>query len=267
MNPAEIIFNAVRFAYHPDGWSLCVPKLRMGQERVTCIIGPNGSGKSTLLRLAAGILTPHEGSVRLGSEDIGAIPRRMLARRIGFLPQEAPPLFDVSVDTLTRMGRYSHTGWIGTMTENDHRAVNEALAQTNMQQLRGRPLSHLSGGERRRALIASVLAQEPSVLLLDEPTAALDLHHAARVIRLLARSGPPGRSVIIVTHDINLAALYADRLILVVAGRIAADGPPADVITDAIIREAYGEDIIVAPHPESGAPMAIARSGGHARNN
>ena len=97
MNPAEIIFNAVRFAYHPDGWSLCVPKLRMGQERVTCIIGPNGSGKSTLLRLAAGILTPHEGSVRLGSEDIGAIPRRMLARRIGFLPQEAPPLFDVSV--------------------------------------------------------------------------------------------------------------------------------------------------------------------------
>lgn len=252
--------QGARFSYGANGWALEIDRLRLGSERMTCIVGPNGSGKSTLLRLAAGVLAPVAGTVLLDGRPLAGTARRVIARRVGFLPQESPPLFDYSVEMVARMGRYAHVTWTGALAASDRRAVQDSLAAVDMEPLRHRSLSQISGGERRRALIASVLAQEPGMLLLDEPTAALDIHHAVAVMRLLARLAAAGRAaVVIVTHDLNLAALFGDRLILVAGGRIFADGAPADVIREDTIRESYGEDILVRAHPETGGPMVIPR--------
>jgi len=254
-----IELEGTQFRYADNGWALDIPHLRLGEERVSCIVGPNGSGKSTLLRLAAGMLQPGQGTVRLDGRPLADMPRRAIARRIGFLPQESPPLFDYSVEMVAQMGRYAYVGWTGALAEPDRRAVDRALAAVDMNALRGRRLSHLSGGERRRALIAAVLAQEPGILLLDEPTASLDIHHAAAVMRLLSGPSTDGRAVVIVTHDINLAALFAERILILAKGRIVADGPPRQIVRKAVIRQVYGDEILVSEHPETGEPMIVAR--------
>lgn len=247
------------FRYAEAGWSLDIPELRLGTQSLTCIVGPNGAGKSTLLRLAAGILKPDTGDVRLAGKSLCGIPRRMIARQLGFLPQETPPLFDYSVETVVRMGRYAHTGWLSEPDAEERHAVDAALAAVGLEAMRERPLSRLSGGERRRALIAAVLAQTPGILLLDEPTAALDIHHAVAVMRLLASLGNSGRSVVIVTHDLNLAAMFAERLLVLVEGRVIADGPPGQVVCNAVLQQAYGQDVLVLEHPETGGPLVVAR--------
>lgn len=260
MNKTLIHFNGISFTYGENGWNLSIPDLMLGQERITCIVGPNGSGKSTLLRLAAGILSPPEGEILLGDTSLAGMSRRSIARRIGFLPQETPPLFDYTVRMVTTMGRYPHSDWIGTLTDTDRQAISTALNAVEMDELQNRALSHLSGGERRRAMIAAVLAQQPQLMLLDEPTASLDIHHAAAVMRLVAGfENNNGPKVVLVTHDINLAALFADRLIILRSGKIAADGTPAKVITQEIMEQTYGEDLLVRSHPEGGAPMVVAR--------
>lgn len=259
-NNNSIVFREVRFFYFSEeNWSINVHDLSIDPNCVTCIVGQNGSGKSTLLRLAAGILHPIHGSVEFNGVALERLQRRELARHIAFLPQEVQPLFDYTVETVIEMGRYIHTGWTGALTEIDRRAVKQALEAVDLSTLRKRPFSRLSGGERRRALIASVLAQESTMLLLDEPTASLDIHHATAVMRLLASSGSNGKGVVIVTHDINLASLFADRIILLINGHIAADGSPADVIREDYIRQAYGDDVIVRKHPETGGPLVLAR--------
>ena len=160
------------------------------------------------------------------------------------------------------MGRYAHLHGIGIMTEEDRDAVERALAAVDLAALRKRPLSHLSGGERRRALIASVLAQEPDLLLVDEPTSSLDLHHALSLMRLLSRFGPEGPAVVLVTHDINLAALFGERLLLLIDGRVRADGTSEDVVRPEILAQAYGDDVLVEAHPETGGPMVVLRRDG-----
>lgn len=257
-----IVFQGTQFAYGENGWSFDVPLLRLGDERVTCIVGPNGSGKSTLLRLAAGLLMPIQGEVLLGGKSLAAMPRRAVAHHIAFLPQESPPLFDYTVEMIVQMGRYAHVGWTGALALADIRAVDAAIQAVDMGHLRLRRLSHLSGGERRRAVIAAILAQESDILLLDEPTASLDIHHAAAVMRLLSGPGTSGRSVVVVTHDINLAALFADRVLMIVGGRVAADGPPGEVVTDKVIQDVYGDDVLVRQHPETGGPLVVARRSG-----
>jgi iron complex transport system ATP-binding protein len=253
------MLRGIRFAYEDSAWNLSIPDLHLGGEGIACIVGPNGSGKSTLLRIAAGILPAVQGSVTLDDRPLVALSRRAIARILGFLPQESPALFDYSVDTVVRMGRYAHSRGIGILTERDAHAVNRALDAVNMATLRARRLSHLSGGERRRAMIASVLAQEPRILLLDEPTAALDIHHAVAVMRLLSDFADRGPSVVVVTHDINLAALFGERLLLLVDGRVRVDGAPTDVVRPDIMQEAYGEDILVREHPDTGGPMIVAK--------
>jgi iron complex transport system ATP-binding protein len=258
-NARGIQLTGLRFSYSEDAWALAIAELRLGCEPVTCIVGPNGSGKSTLLRLAAGILSPAEGSVSVGGRPLAKLPRRVIARHVGFLPQESPPLFDYTVEMTVQMGRYAHVGWLGALDSADRQAVDQALTAVDMARYRDRPLSHLSGGERRRALIAAVLAQQANFLLLDEPTASLDIHHAAAVMRMLAECAASGRAVVIVTHDINLAALFADRLLMLVNGRILADGAPSEVVCADVIHQAYGEDVLVREHPETGGPMVVAR--------
>ncbi len=247
------------FRYAENGWSLEIPELRLGTQSLTCIVGPNGAGKSTLLRLAAGILKPDTGIVRLGGQNLCGMPRRMIARQIGFLPQETPPLFDYTVEMVARMGRYAYAGWLGDLDVEGRQAVDAALAAVGLQAMRERPLSRLSGGERRQALIAAVLAQTPGTLLLDEPTAALDIHHAVSVMRLLADLGESGRAVVIVTHDLNLAAMFAERLLVLVNGRVIADGQPGQVVCNKVLRQVYGNDVLVVDHPETGGPLVVAQ--------
>ncbi len=257
MSDVTLAADHVRFAYDGSDWSLAVDRLVLGRERMVCIVGPNGSGKSTLLRLLAGLVAPGQGVITLNGQRLAQMPRRAIAARIGFLPQESPALFDYSVEDVVMMGRYVHNGGFGAVTPADRRVVSHALECVDIAALRQRPLSHLSGGERRRALIASVLAQAPDLLLLDEPTAALDIHHAAAVMRLLSGFGDKQPAVVAVTHDINLAALFAERLLLIAGGRQVADGPPEDVVTARIMAGAYGDDLLVERHPQTGGPLVV----------
>ena len=248
----------IRFSYDSrDAWDLHTEQLRFGMEHMACLVGPNGSGKSTLLRILAGILRPQTGDVLLAGDNIGRLSRGIIARRVGYLPQETPALFDLTIREVVMLGRYVHgSGWGGVMRE-DEAAVMCALESVDIVALQYRRLSQVSGGERRRALLASVLAQAPEILLLDEPTSALDIHHAVELMRLLAGFRPPAPAVIVVTHDINLASLFADRLLLLDKGRIVKDGRAETVITSANMRAVYGEGFVVERHPHSQTPMVI----------
>jgi iron complex transport system ATP-binding protein len=251
----SLSFQNVQVAYPTGAWTLDVPACTFGAEALVCVVGPNGSGKSTLLRCAAGLLAPRRGEVTVDETPIASIPRAALARRVGFLPQEVIPMYRLRVEEVAALGRFAHQrGW-GCVSPVDRAAVDAALTAVGMTELRERPFDQLSGGERRRALLAPVLAQQPELMLLDEPTTALDPHHAGEIMRIL-RTGP---RVVMATHDLNLASLFADRVVLMRAGRIVADGAPSDVLTAERLHDLYGRDVLVHPHPENGLPMVLPR--------
>lgn len=253
----SLTIRDLQFSYAQGSWSLDVPACVFGTEPIVCIVGPNGSGKSTLLRCAAGVLTPRAGEITLDGVPMTSIPRAALARRVGFLPQDAAPLYALRVEDVTALGRFAHrSGW-GWMSASDRSAIERALAAVGLTALRARLFNELSGGERRRALLAPLLAQQPELMLLDEPTTALDPHHASDVMRVL-RAGP---RVVMATHDLNLASMYADRIVLMSGGRIISDGPPAEVMTAERLCRLYGRDLLVHPHPENGLPMVLPRGG------
>ena len=257
--PAELELRSIRFGYEPSAWELQIPALMLGHEPVCGIVGPNGSGKSTLLKLAAGLLSPAAGAVSLNGRPLARMRRGAIARVLGFLPQECPALFDYTVEQVAAMGRHAHGGVLEMSAPGDREAVARALEAVQLEPLRQRRLSHLSGGERRRAWIASALAQEPDLLLLDEPTQSLDLHQAAAVMEVLARKAAEGMRVIVVMHDLNLAALFCDRLVLLQAGKIAADGLPAELLTQNRVSSVYGDKIEVLVHPETKNPLVLAK--------
>lgn len=225
------------------------------------LVGPNGSGKSTLLRLLAGILEPREGTVLLEGKAIRRWPRREVARRVGFLPQELRSAFDFSCREVVALGRYPHQGLLGLASEGDQAAIVEAMALTCTEHLAERPFSDLSGGERQRVLIASVLAQEPRILLLDEPTSALDIHHRVEVLTLLRRLAGPGRAVLVVTHDLNLAAQFCSRLFLLAEGQLAGSGTPDEVLRQELLEEVYQARVAVTRHPLVDAPLVVPLAG------
>lgn len=255
----QLVLNSVRFGYDRGGWELRIPALAFGGEPLCGIVGPNGSGKSTLLKLAAGLVAPGEGAVALDGRPLARMRRLEIARRLGFLPQECPVLFDYTVEQVAAMGRYAHGGVLEMSSAADRQAVARAVHDVGLEALRQRPLSHLSGGERRRAWIASALAQEPEIMLLDEPTQALDLHQAATVMEILARRAADGLRVVAVMHDLNLAGLFCDRLVLVQAGEIAADGPPNEILTENRLSAAYGGKVEVLQRPETRNPIVLAK--------
>ena len=256
---SQLALHNLRFAYESAAWSLDIPSLAFGAEPLCGIVGPNGSGKSTLLKLAAGLLAPGEGAVELHGRSVARMRRLEIARQLGYLPQECPAMFDYAVEQVVAMGRHAHGGVLEMSDAADRDAVARALADVGLEALRHRPLSHLSGGERRRAWLASALAQEPEILLLDEPTQALDLHQAAAVMEILARRAANGLRVVAVLHDLNLAGLFCDRLVLVQAGEIAADGSPADILTENRLLAAYGDKIEVLRRPEAQNPIVLAK--------
>jgi iron complex transport system ATP-binding protein len=219
------------------------------------IIGPNGSGKTTLLRVIDGILTPQEGAVFLEGTEIGKLRRDLLARSVAVVPQYAALAFPFSVEEVVLMGRSPHLGRWRFEGAQDLRIAREAMEMTDTLGLATRDMESLSGGEHQRVLIARALAQEPGLMLLDEPTAFLDIRHQVDFFdRIRTLNRERGLTVIAVTHDINLAAHYCDRIILLKDGRIEATGPVEAVITEQNIRETYGTEVLVDRHPRTGSP-------------
>ena len=229
------------------------------------VIGPNGCGKTTLLRLLLGALDPGSGSIAYEDRPLGEWPRRELARRVGVVPQSEELVFPLSVRELVAMGRYPHLGpWRGEGA-GDRSAVGAAMARCDVADLAGRAVNTLSGGERQRARLARALAQEPDTLVLDEPTASLDIAHEMGIFELLRGLADSGTTVLIVTHNLNLAARYADRLLLMDRGRPVAEGPAADVFTAETLEAVYRWPVAVADHPgpgpDAGAPQVMPLRG------
>jgi len=255
---AELLrFDAVSFQYADADWRLDSIALGVGEGEVLAIIGPNGSGKSTLLRLGAGVIVPCAGRVLLDGRPSAGLSRREVARTLGYLPQQVGSEFDYRVEEVVAMGRFPHLSGAGFLSSADVAVVDRCMAATEVDAYRGRTLSHLSGGERQRAFLASVLAQEPRVLLLDEPTSSLDLHHQVRFFGLVRRLAAQGMAVVAVTHDLNLASLYCDRLALLRDGRLVEEGAPCDVLRTDLLRATYGDEILLERHPATGRPIVL----------
>lgn len=226
----------------------------------TALLGPNGCGKSTILRALARLHPPRRGAVLLDGADLSALGAKAAARRLGLLAQGATAPEGMTVADLARQGRYPHRRVFGGWSEADQAALEEALALTSMTGLAERPLDALSGGQRQRAWIAMVLTQQPDILLLDEPTTYLDLAHQLDLMTLIRRLvDERGLTVIAILHDLNQAARHADHLALLRAGRIIAQGKAAEVVTPALIAEAFGVEIALTADPEDGAPLCIPR--------
>jgi iron complex transport system ATP-binding protein len=227
--------------------------------QITALVGPNGCGKSTLLRGLARLLAPRGGSAFLDGKAIHSLPTRELAKQLGILPQSPVAPEGLTVRELVAQGRYPHQAWFQQWASDDEAAVVKALHLTAMADLAERPVDALSGGQRQRAWIAMTLAQETSVILLDEPTTFLDLSHQIEVLQLLERlNREEGRTIVMVVHDLNHATRHASHLIALKSGAVAAAGAPAEVVTPELLREVFGVEGAVVPDPRSGVPLCIA---------
>lgn len=224
---------------------------------VHALVGPNGAGKSTLFGVLSGDIAPVSGTVLLDGRPVAGTRPRDLARHRAVLLQENTVTFPFTAEQVVRMGR---TPWARTpAAAEDDSAVATAMATTEVAALRERSVPSLSGGERARVALARVLAQGTGILLLDEPTAALDLKHHEDVMRVVRSQATAGVAVAIVLHDLNAALAHADRVTLLADGRVAATGAPDEVLTVARIEEVYGQPVDVFPHPRTGVPLVVAR--------
>jgi iron complex transport system ATP-binding protein len=222
---------------------------------VLAVVGPNGAGKSTLLGALSGDIAGEGGSVVIDGKDISAWTPTDLALRRAVLLQQVNLSFPFTVAEVVAMGR---APWQGTPAEDsDEAVVAVAMEQTGVAQFGNRPFQSLSGGERARVSLARVLAQQAPVLLLDEPTAALDLHHQETVLAVARQRAADGDAVVVVLHDLGLAAAHADRAAIVAAGRIVADGAPAEIFTPTLLSQVYGHAIEVIAHPRTGLPLVL----------
>ncbi len=226
--------------------------------RVTVIVGANASGKSTTLRGLARLLRPESGVVSLDGRDVHSLPAKDVARVIGILPQSPIAPEGITVGDLVGRGRYPHQGWFRQWSAADDAAVTDALMVTSSLELVARRMEELSGGQRQRVWIAIALAQDPDILLLDEPTTFLDVRHQLDVLDLLSDLNRTRQTtVVMVLHDLNLAARYADELVVMAEGRVLACGAPADILTADLLREAFGLEAVIAPDPVCGTPMVV----------
>jgi iron complex transport system ATP-binding protein len=233
-------------------------RLAVRPGSVLALAGPNGAGKTTLLRALARLLRPTHGAVLLDGRDVWALSERETARYLGLVPQGEASEWPLTVEQVVTLGRAPHRGWFMPYSAADRAAVDAALAQTGLAPLRERLLSELSGGERQRVLIARALAQQPQTILLDEPTAHLDLRYQGAVLGLARRlAHERGLALVMSLHDLNLAALYADRVALIADGGLVAEGSPETVLTASHLQRAYGVPVTVGRHPAYGTPLVM----------
>ena len=226
--------------------------------RVLGILGPNGSGKSTLLKLLARVLQPQKGTIEILSQSLAGLSQLDVAKCVALVPQETLQVFPFTIAEMVLMGRSPHhQGWGGWHWEDsqDWAVTQNAMEELDVAHLGNRLVTEVSGGERQRAVIARALVQEPQILLLDEPTAFLDLHHQLDIARIIKRLNRERRlTVILVSHDLNLASQYCDQVLMLNHGRLAAMGSPQTVITPEVIEAVYGCSVLVDRHPQSGLP-------------
>ena len=234
--------------------------LALPEGRFSVILGPNGCGKSTLLRGLCNLLPPQAGQVLLDGQAIARLPARALARQIGLLPQSAQAPSGITVEDLVARGRYPHQGPFRQWSAEDARIVAEAMAATGVADLAQTEVDALSGGQRQRVWIALVLAQQTPILLLDEPTTFLDIAHQLELLTLLQRlNRAQGRTIVAVLHDLNQACRYADHLVVMAAGRVVAEGPPARLMTPDLLRQVFGLEAVILDDPISHTPLIVAR--------
>ncbi|CAM5331915.1 ABC transporter ATP-binding protein [Streptomyces fumanus] len=253
--PVGIRLEGIHFGY-PARPVLQGVDLTVRPGELTALTGLNGCGKSTLLRLAAGLLRPHRGRVLLGGEDLARLSRRATARRVALLHQTAPAVPGMTVRHLVRQGRYAARGPLGMLREGDDPVVLRALRDVGVEQWADREVDALSGGERQRVRLAMALAQDTRVLLLDEPTTYLDLHHQLDVLRTVVRlRAERGLTVVMVLHDLGHAARFAERIVALREGRVVADGTPEEVVTPELLADVLRVAGRVGRDPEGGWPV------------
>ena len=241
------------------GISLTIPS-----NRISVIIGANACGKSTLLKTMARLIKPTSGKVTLDGKPIDRIPSKELARTVGLLPQSPIVPEGISVADLVGRGRFPHQSWLGGWTKKDYEAVAEAMEIMNITELANRHIDELSGGQRQRVWIAMALAQQTDILFLDEPTTFLDITYQVEIIDLLTDLNRKyGTTIIMVLHDINLSARYADHIFALHTGKLVAEGTPSRVITSELIKDIFGLDSAVIPDPVSGSPMVVPKGRHH----
>ncbi len=265
---ALVEFAAVGFTY-PDpprarggGFSLAEVSFAIEAGEVFGVIGPNSAGKTTLLRLLTRVVAAERGEVRLDGQPIARLPHAELARRVAVVPQDAPRPFPFSVEQLVLMGRYPHGPGRFFESDADRALAREAMAATGVLELAALPLEQLAGGERQRAMLARALAQQPRLLVLDEPTSHLDLRYQAETAALIRRvNAERGMTVLLVSHDLNLAAELCDRLLLLSAGRVARLGPPAEVLQRETLETVFGCPVVVDVNPTSRRPIVRVELG------
>ena len=229
--------------------------LREEPGEVIAIIGPNGAGKSTLLRALNGSVETSAGNVMLDGKPINSLARRAIARRIAVVAQETDPRFPITVIEFVLGGRYALSGAWGWESERDVAVARTVLRETEMESFAARLMNELSGGERQRAVLARALATEAKAFLLDEPTANLDLAHQALILRLVrARCKDRECAAVVVTHDVNLAAEFADHVVLLKDGAVVSHGTPQSVLTPALLAKIFDLEVLVDAHPMTGAP-------------
>lgn len=255
--------NSVSFRYH-KAWVLENISFRAEKGEFIGVIGPNGSGKTTLLKMLYRLLAPQKGEILLESVPMKKMDRADIAKRIAVVAQETHLLFPFTVLETVLMGRSPYLGNLMFESEKDLEAAKKAMEWTNILPFSERPLDELSGGERKRVFIARALAQEPEVMLLDEPTANLDIHHQIDFLDLiLTLNRERGLTIVMASHDMNMASEFCDRLILLRRGRIYQMGTPGKVITRENIENVYGCEVWIDQHPISGMPrISLMKKGG-----
>ena len=265
---APFSLTAQDVTFHYAGQKSLLEDVRLSVEpgALTMLIGPNGAGKSTLMKILAGLLQPAQGIVQLQSrpgkrsQDLAGLSPLARARTVAYLPQEVLPPEGYTVQEVVLLGRFPHQRWWTLPGEQDRKIVGEALERMGVAPLRNRVFESLSGGEQQAVLLAGILAQQSSLLLLDEPGKGLDVHHLATFSQRLKRLAQAGRGILCITHDLNLASRFADVIYLLSDRRIRAQGRPEQVLTQARVAESYGSDVEVTRDAKSGLPVVLPGS-------
>jgi iron complex transport system ATP-binding protein len=235
--------------------------LEVHPGEVLVLLGPNGVGKTTLLRVLARLIRPTRGVVRIQDQDVWKFSGGEFARQVALMPQAERRDWPLTVQESVRLGRAPHRGWFLPLTADDERIVNQAIQSAGLADLHDRPITTLSGGEWRRVTLARALAQEARVLLLDEPTAGLDLKYQVEVLELVRSLALQEDLVVVLTmHDLNQASVYADRLAVLAEGGLAAIGAPSQVLTEELVQAVFGLPVTILEHPVYGTPLVVPRS-------